>query len=58
MLSEALDQYKKDNPDKFNHLITQLMHSLDLQKQEDEKSVIFETRLFADLNKIFSLDLR
>jgi hypothetical protein len=29
-----------------------------LQKQEDEKSVIFETRLFADLNKIFSLDLR
>jgi len=53
-----IDEYKKDNPDKFNPLIVQLLHSLELQKQEDEKSVIFETRLFADLNKILGLELK
>jgi hypothetical protein len=53
-----VQEYLKDNPDKFNNLIVQLMHSLDLQKQEDEKSIIFETRLFADLNKILGLDLK
>ncbi|MBM3247511.1 hypothetical protein FJZ17_03165 [Candidatus Pacearchaeota archaeon] len=53
-----VQEYLKDNPDKFNNLIVPLMHSLDLQKQEDEKSVIYETRLLADLNKILGLDLK
>jgi hypothetical protein len=34
------------------------MHSLDLGKQEDEKTVIYETRLFADLNKILGLEIK
>ena len=45
-----IEQYEKENPDKFNDLILPLMHSLDLGKQEDEKTVIYETRLFSDLN--------
>ena len=53
-----IDDYKKDNPDKFNGLIVPLLHSLELQKQEDEKTVIFETRLFADLNKILGIELK
>lgn len=53
-----IDEYQKSNPDKFNSLIVQLLHSLDLQKQEDEKSVIFETRLFSELNKILGLDIK
>ncbi len=53
-----IDEYKKENPDKFNQLIVPLLHALELQKQEDEKSVIYETRLFADLNKILGLELK
>jgi DNA repair protein SbcD/Mre11 len=53
-----IEEYKIENPNKFNHLIVQLMHSLDLQKQEDEKSVIYETRLLGDLNKILSTELK
>jgi DNA repair exonuclease SbcCD nuclease subunit len=53
-----IEDYSKNNPDKFNSLINQLMHSLELQKQEDEKTVIYETRLLGDLNKILSLDLK
>jgi DNA repair exonuclease SbcCD nuclease subunit len=58
-IEEALiNEYQKSNPDKFNNLIVPLLHSLDLQKQEDEKSVVFETRLFSELNKILNLDLK
>ena len=53
-----VQEYLKDNPDKFNNLIVPLMHALDLQKQEDEKTIIYETRLFSDLNKILGLDLK
>jgi DNA repair exonuclease SbcCD nuclease subunit len=53
-----IDEYKKDNPDKFNSLIVPLLHALELQKQEDEKSVIYETRLFGDLNKILGTELK
>ena len=53
-----VEEYLKTNPDKFNNLILPLMHALELKKQEDEKSVIFETRLLGDLNKILNLDLK
>jgi len=53
-----IKQYELENPDKFNELVLPLMHSLDLGKQEDEKTVIFETRLFADLNKILGLEIK
>ncbi len=58
-VEEALvKQYELENPDKFNDLITPLIHSLDLAKQEDEKTAIYETRLFADLNKILGLEIK
>jgi DNA repair exonuclease SbcCD nuclease subunit len=53
-----IEEYKKDNPNKFNSLIVPLLHSLELQKQEDEKTVIYETRLFSDLNKILGVELK
>lgn len=53
-----IEQYNSGNTDKFNSLIVPLMHSLDLQKQEDEKTAIYESRLFSELNKILGLDLR
>jgi len=51
-------EYELKNPNKFNNLIIPLMHSLELQKQEDEKSAIYESRLFSELNKILSLELK
>jgi DNA repair exonuclease SbcCD nuclease subunit len=53
-----IEDYSKNNPDKFNDLIIPLLHGLDLQKQEDEKTVIFESRLFSELNKILGLELK
>jgi DNA repair exonuclease SbcCD nuclease subunit len=53
-----MDKYEVDNPDKFNDLIIPLMHGLDLQKQEDEKTVIYESRLFADINKILGVEIK
>lgn len=53
-----IKQYELENPDKFNDLINPLMQALDLGKQEDEKTVIYETRLFGDLNKILGLEIR
>jgi predicted naringenin-chalcone synthase len=53
-----IEDYNKNNPDKFNVYISQLMNALELQKQEDEKSVVFESRLFGDINKILGLELK
>ena len=53
-----IKQYELENPDKFNDLINPLMQALDLGKQEDEKTVIYETRLFGDLNKILGLEIK
>jgi DNA repair exonuclease SbcCD nuclease subunit len=51
-------QYESNNPDKFNNLIVPLMHCLELQKQDDEKTAIYESRLFSDINKILGLELK
>jgi DNA repair exonuclease SbcCD nuclease subunit len=53
-----IKQFELDNPDKFNDLITPLMHALELQKQDDEKTAIYETRLLGDINKILGLDIK
>ncbi len=53
-----IDKYKNENPNKFNELILPLFNSLGLEKQEDEKSAIFEARLFDETNKILKINLR
>ena len=58
-VEEALiEEYEGKNPDQFNKYILPLIHALDLKKQEDEKSVIFESRLLSELNKVLGLDLK
>ena len=47
----------ENNPDKFNKLITQLIDSLNLEKQEDEKTAIYEGRLFSELSKVLGVEL-
>jgi DNA repair exonuclease SbcCD nuclease subunit len=50
-------KYAEENNDKFNALITPLIRTLELQKQEDEKSAIFESRLFSEINKVLGFNL-
>ena len=55
--SENLEQqiiknFVEQNPDKFNDLITELMKSLQTEKQEDEKVAIFEERLISEVKKV------
>jgi DNA repair protein SbcD/Mre11 len=52
---KIIEEYTKNNPTDFDKLITDLMHSLSIEKNEDEKEVIYEKRLLDDLKKILDL---
>jgi len=55
---KILEGFIEKNPSKFNKFVSSLIDSLDLEKQEDEKSAIFESRLLGELNKILNLEIR
>lgn len=50
-----IEEYSKKNPADFNKVLNSLMHSLSIEKNEDEKEVIYEKRLFDDLIKVLEL---
>jgi len=52
-----IKKYKKENPSNLNKIIAQLMATLSIEKQEDEKNIVFETRLFSELGKILKVEL-
>ena len=52
-----INKYEKENPSNFNELIIPLTEALSMEKQEGEKSAIFESRLFSEINKILNIDL-
>lgn len=52
-----IKKYDKENPSEFNHLIFQLMDSLNLEKQEAETNITFEKRLLESLGKVLSIDV-
>jgi len=43
------------NPGQFTKFVNPLINSLSLEKQEDEKSAIFEDRLFSEIAKILEI---
>lgn len=50
-------KYEKENPSVFNEKIFPLIEALNIEKQEDEKIISFESRLFSEINKILNLNL-
>jgi len=52
-----IKKYENENPSDFNQLIFPLMEALKTEKQEDEKSVVFESRLFSGLSKVLGVEL-
>jgi hypothetical protein len=51
----VVEEYTKKNPGDFNKYIHQFMDAFSIEKNEDEKEVIFEKRLFDELKKILNL---
>ena len=49
---ETIKVYSKQNPSNFNHLIPQLMDSLSIEKQEDEKTEVFTNRIIDEARRI------
>jgi|SRR3989344_3568046 len=50
-------KYEAKNPSEFNKIIFQLMEVLSKEKKEDEKSQVFEERLFDELEKVIGIEL-
>jgi DNA repair exonuclease SbcCD nuclease subunit len=50
-------KYETENPSNLNKYIVPLMDSLNLEKQEGEKTAAFELRLISGLNKILGIEL-
>jgi DNA repair exonuclease SbcCD nuclease subunit len=49
---ETVTLYSEQNPSDFNELIPQLLHSLAIEKNEDEKTEIFNNRVLDEAKKI------
>lgn len=53
---KIIEEYSQKNPSDFNKFLPQLINSLSIEKNEDERGVIFETRLLDDLKKILNME--
>lgn len=51
---ESIKFYSSQNPSDFNLLIPELINSLSIEKQEDEKIEVFNNRLMGELKKILN----
>lgn len=52
---EIIKNYCTENKSKFNSLVNPLFNALSLEKQEDETSSVFSTRLFNEFQKIIEV---
>lgn len=52
---KMIEQFSSQNPADFNKFMPQLIHALSIEKNEDEKSIIYENRLIDDIKKILDL---
>lgn len=52
---EAIKVYSEENPSDFNSLITELMEVLSLEKQEDEKTETFNSRLLEESRRVLKI---
>lgn len=50
-----IKKFEESHPNKFNYLISDLMRLLQLEKLDDEKSLIFEERLISESKKVLNL---
>lgn len=53
---KIIEVYTEKNPAKFNKFLPDLIRALSTEKNEDEKSTIFENRVMSELKNILGLD--
>lgn len=53
---KVFKEYEEKNPADFNKFLPQLVSALSLEKHEDEKSQLFESRLMSEIKKILSIE--
>jgi hypothetical protein len=53
---KVFKEYEEKNPADFNRFLPQLVSALSLEKNEDEKSAIFESRLMSEIKKILNIE--
>ena len=53
--SEIIKKFELTNKNKFNSFILSLLKSLQVEKVEDERSMIFEERLISEINKVIGV---
>lgn len=53
---QILNDYAIKNPANFNKYLSQLMTTLSIEKNEDEKSIIYENRLLSELKGILEIE--
>lgn len=53
--AHIINKFEQNNPSKFNLYISQLMKTLQTEKAEDEKTLVFEDRLILEAKKILSI---
>ena len=51
-----IKKYNEENNSKFNQFIPQLINAMSLEKEEDETSINFNSRLFSELNKTLNIE--
>ena len=51
---ETINRYEESNPSKFNVFVPSLMSALGIEKQEDERTLVFENRLIGEIKKILN----
>jgi DNA polymerase III sliding clamp (beta) subunit (PCNA family) len=54
---EIVKKYETEDPSKFNDMILPLMDALNIEKQEGEKTQVFENRLFSEASRILGVNL-
>jgi DNA repair protein SbcD/Mre11 len=52
---DVIKSYSKENPSDFNSLIPEIINSLSIEKQEDEKSVVFENRIMERVKEVLKI---
>jgi DNA repair exonuclease SbcCD nuclease subunit len=53
---KVIGQFTETNKSDFNKFLPQILNALSIEKNEDEKSIIFENRLLSELKKILTLE--
>jgi DNA repair protein SbcD/Mre11 len=53
---KIIGEYSKKNPTDFNKYLPQLMTALSMEKNEDEKSTVYEDRLISELKGVLEME--